>query len=248
VAVHAVQGTANNGVYVHDRRGGSRAPIAEVPAPRLRRHELDELYGVALTDALESELACLTGPQHAGVLDPGVYRRLAEDLRSNRVTVLADLTGPVLQAALSGGIDLLKLSDTELVAEGSAEDTSVGALVEALPRLRRAGADAVVASRGPAPAIVLANDQLFKICGPQVTPADPIGTGDTMLAAMAVSLACGKSLLDAMAFGAAAGALNATRRGLGTGARRQVVELARHVAVSPIVERARDTAETSRPR
>lgn len=43
VAVHAVRSAADNGVCVHDRRGGARMAVARVPAPHLRRHEIDEL-------------------------------------------------------------------------------------------------------------------------------------------------------------------------------------------------------------
>ena len=46
----------DNGVYVHDRRSGKRLRVAQVPAPALKRHELDELYGVAITDGLERGL------------------------------------------------------------------------------------------------------------------------------------------------------------------------------------------------
>ena len=187
--VRAVHGSLEKGVYVHDRRNGSRVPIAEVPAPRLDVTSSTSSTAWALTDALGSQVACLTGPQHAGGLEPSVYRRLAGDLRRNHVTVVAELTGPALPAALSAGVDVLKLSDTELDAEGWAKDTSAVSLIDARTRLRAAGARAIVASRGPEPAIALADDVFFKLGGPRVTPADPTGTGDTMVAAIAVGLA-----------------------------------------------------------
>ena len=243
VRVHAVRAAAANGVYVHDRRSGQRTSVAQVPAPRLQRHEVDELYGVALTDGLDCGVACLTGPQHAGVLEPCVYTRLAGDLRRNGTTVVADLTGPVLDAALEAGIDVLKLSDTEIVAEGWAESLELDAIVEGLAGLQRAGARAVVASRGPKPALALAADRLIELSGPRFRAADPAGTGDAMVAAISVSLARGDELVDALVFGAAAGAINATRHGLGTGSRRQVEELSRRVSVRALGHRILDSAE-----
>jgi 1-phosphofructokinase len=234
VDVHAVAGGFANGVYVHDRRSGKRRSVAQVPAPELERHELDELYGVALTDGLECGVACLTAPQHAAVLEPSVYTRLSGDLRRNGTIVVADLTGPALGAALAAGVDVLKLSEAEILAEGWAQGTHRDALVDAVFRLHDAGARNVVATRGSRSAIALAGGRLVELRGPCFTAADPGGTGDAMVAGMAVSLGRGEDLEQALAFGAAAGAINATRHGLGTGGRRQVEKLARHVSLHPL--------------
>ena len=251
VALHAVASTGDNGVYVHDRRSGVREPIAHVPAPRLRRHELDALYGIALGDALEAGVACLTGPEHDDVLDPQVYERLARDLRRNDVIVVADLTGPSLVAALNGGVDVLKLSDSELVIGGWATDDGVDALAAALVRLHGLGAAVVIASRGPRPAIVLTDGGFYRVSGPRLRAVDPSGTGDAMLAAIAVILAGERAtVMDAIVFGAAAGAVNAIRHGLGSGARRQVEQLVKHVTVDRLGEIEPDpaAARTHQPR
>jgi 1-phosphofructokinase len=63
---------------------------------------------------------------------------------------------------------------------------------------------------------------------------DERGTGDSMFAATGVGLARGLGVVDALRLGAAAGALNATRRGLGTGTRQEIERLAAHVTVHPI--------------
>ena len=141
VEVHAVAIAAANGAYIHDRRSGRRRAVIEVPAPRLQRHEVDDLYGIALADALAAGISCLTGPQHPGVLDADVYHRLASDLRRNGVTVIADLTGPALDAALQGGIDVLKLSAEELVETGWAAGATPRRSPPARALLPRRGAD-----------------------------------------------------------------------------------------------------------
>jgi 1-phosphofructokinase len=245
VRVHAVEAAAANGVYIHDRRSGKRTSVANVPAPRLQRHELDELYGVALTDGLDCGVACLTGPQHPDVLEPSLYTRLAGDLRRNGTTVVADITGPALDAALAAGVDVLKLSDNEIVAAGWAESVELEPIMDALARLQRAGARAVVASRGPEPALALADDRLIELGGPRFSAADPAGTGDAMVAALSVSLARGDELVDALVFGAAAGAINATRHGLGTGSRRQIEQLSRRITVRELADSTLDSTEST---
>jgi 1-phosphofructokinase len=70
---------------------------------------------------------------------------------------------------------------------------------------------------------------VVELVGPAFEPLDESGAGDSMFAATGVGLARGMSMLEALRLGVAAGALNATRRGLGTGTRDEIGRLAAHV-------------------
>ena len=110
VDVQSVESGASNGAYIHDRRSGERIEVAVTPAGHLGRHDVDELYGVTLASGLDADVTLLSGVQPEQILDADVYRRLAGDLRANGRTVIADLTGAPLAAALAGGLAVLKLS------------------------------------------------------------------------------------------------------------------------------------------
>lgn len=229
-------GTAN-GVYVHDRRSGERVEIVSVDSRPLTRHASDELYGVTLGAALDSDLTLITGTQPDDVLEADLYRRLARDLRTNGKHVLADLTGPALHALLRGGVELLKLSSEELVDEGFAARDQLSEIVSATKRLHKAGARNVLISRGADPAILLehgAHPNLIALATPTFEPLDHRGAGDSMFAATGVGLARGMSTRQAVRLGMAAGALNVTRRGLGTGTRQEIERLAEHVTIRSI--------------
>jgi 1-phosphofructokinase len=236
----AVDVTASNGVYLHDRRGGGRVEIARAPGRPLSRHEQDDLYGMAIGDGLTASLCLMSGVASPDIVPPSVYRRLAGDLRRNGVSVMADLSGEFLTAALDGGLDLVKVSDEELLADRLVSDTGVPAILAALAELQY-GADTAVISRGDQPAIARCRDEpIVEIVMPQLEPVDHAGAGDSMSAAIAATLARGADVLTALQVGAAAGALNVTRRGLGTGDPDVIQSLAEMVRV----RRRPDAGET----
>jgi 1-phosphofructokinase len=233
----SVRCAASNGVYIHARRADSREELARTQSRPLSRHEADELYGVALSAALDAGTAMLTGVDPATILDADVYRRLAGDLRNNGVKVIADLSGAPLEAALAGGVDVLKISEEEILAEEEARGGGEVDLWAALERLHERGAHTVLISRAEQPALVLdgTGDRYLELAGPRVESLEPRGTGDSMFAALGASLAEGQPLESALRMAMAAGCLNATRHGLGTGTRQEIEHLSHHVEITPRV-------------
>lgn len=233
VMLRAADVGAANGVYVHDRRSGERVEIVSVPGHPLARHAADELYGIALAAGLDARVTLLTGCVPDDLVEADLYRRLAGDLRANGRLVIADLTGPPLGAALEAGVDLLKLSAEELVAEGWAASVADDALRAGAEALRGAGAHRVVVTRAAAPSLLVGDGAPLELVAPRFEPLDHRGAGDSLVAAVGVGLARGAPVQEALRLGAAAGALNATRRGLGTGTRSEIEALAAHVEVRP---------------
>jgi 1-phosphofructokinase len=236
VELSSVECAASNGVYIHARRGGVREQLARTESKRLSRHEADELYGLTLSAALDAGVALLTGVDPSTVLDSEIYRRLAGDLRSNGVQVIADLAGSSLKAALAGGLDILKISEEEVLDEDIAGSSGVDDLLDALDKLHDQGAETVLISRAAEPALVLdgARGRYLELTGPRVQTLEPKGTGDSMFAALGASLADGQELDLALRLAMAAGALNATRHGLGTGTHQQIQQLSHHIAIKEL--------------
>jgi 1-phosphofructokinase len=194
---------------------------------------------VALSAALDASVALLTGVDPPTVLESEIYRRLASDLRNNGVQVIADLAGAPLKSALAGGLDLLKISEEEILAEGLARSGSTHDLLEALDRLHDAGARTVLISRAEQPALVLdgSRGRYLELTGPRVETLEPRGTGDSMFAALGAGLVSGQRLDAALRLAMAAGCLNATRHGLGTGTRQQIQQLSGHIEIQDVTPR-----------
>ncbi len=236
IEVRSVEASGSSGVYIHDRREGERRELARTLAPPLSRHEADELYGITFSAGLDARVVLLTGCDPESVLDSDLYRRLAADLRGNGLTVIADLAGTALSNALRGGLDLLKISDQELVGAGRADGPAEADVLAALWRLHEAGARTVLVSRAAEPALALDGDaeRLLRLTGPRVHAVEPRGAGDSMFAALGAALADRRDTVAAMRLAMAAGCLNATRHGLGTGTAQEIRQLSAHVLIEEL--------------
>lgn len=230
VRVHDVAGNGTSGAYVHDRRGGERETLASMPPTAIDRHELDDLYGRFLVDALAADVVLLGGPDEPGVIPADLYRRLAADLRANGKLVVADVTGGPQGAVLESGISVLKVSDEELdMADEATED-----VVAAARSLAERGADQVIVTRVEQPSIAIAGAEGWSVEPPSLHPVDHRGAGDSFTAAYAASLARGRPPEHALRHAAAAGALNVTRHGLASGERDRIEALAEQVEIRPL--------------
>ncbi|MGN5236110.1 MULTISPECIES: PfkB family carbohydrate kinase [unclassified Rhodococcus (in: high G+C Gram-positive bacteria)] len=236
LTVHPVTTSRENGSYVHDRRGGERKVVVEVPPPPLTRHETDDLFSASLAAAMAADVAIIGGPHCDEAVPVEVYRRLCADLSALNIPVVADLSGPTLTAALEGGVTVLKVSHEDLIEDGLAPSDHVDDLVATMRRLHDEGAETVVVSRAGDPAIALCDGELWEVETPPVQIVDHHGAGDSMTAGFAAAFATGKPDVEALRLGAAAGAVNVTRRGLATGHAGAVARMAENVQVRRMKE------------
>lgn len=228
----AVPVRASNGGYVHDRREGQRRFVGgQDPAP-LSRHDLDDLYSATLAAGLASSICVLGGPHPTAPSVPAdMYRRLASDLMSNGVPVVADLSGEQQAAVLQGGVAVLKTSEEDLIHDGRLGSGASDDDLVAVMRDLGAGAETVVVTRQDRPAVVVRGDVVWLATGPTVEAIDPSGAGDSLTAGMAAGLAEGQSFEGALRLGMAAATLNVTRRGLASGAADAIRSLAPQVEI-----------------
>ena len=83
------------------------------------------------------------------------------------------------------------------------------------------------------------DDDWYSVEVPQMSVVDVRGAGDSMTAAFAVAVGAGMSAIDGLQLGGAAGAVNVTRHGLGSGRAEAIEQIRGNVGV-----RALEPAET----
>ncbi len=229
IELRLVETGAASGAYLHDRRGGERVPIAQSAAMPPSRHEIDELFSSTVAAALDSAVLAMCGPFPGESLPLELYGSLVADVKANGTPVVVDLSPPRLDSALEGGPDLVKINDWELArfVEGPVDTDE--RMRGAAQRLLEAGAGAAIVTRAEAPAMVLRGDDAWELVPPRFERGAREGCGDSMMGGLAACMAVGLEWEETLRTGAAAGAANFLRHGLGSGSRKVVEDLARKV-------------------
>ncbi|TAK65648.1 MAG: ribokinase [Dehalococcoidia bacterium] len=137
--------------------------------------------------------------------------------RRARDAGVATLLNPAPAAAVPD--ELIELADVivpnliEARTLTGIEGESVDAAFAMAAELRRRGPRTAVVTLGGDGAVVVDERTTRRVPAFRVQAVDTVGAGDTFCAALAVALAEGRELADAVAFACAAGALATTRHG-----------------------------------
>jgi 1-phosphofructokinase len=234
VELRLVETAGPSGSYLHDRRSGEREPLAQSAGQPPSRHEVDDLFSVACAAALEADVLALCGAFPAEALPLEVYGKLVADVRANGIPVVVDLSPPRLESALEGRPELVKINDWELASYVKGPVDTEARTRAALERLLEAGAGAAIVTRAEAPALVVRGEEAWELVPPRFERGSREGCGDSMMGALAACMAAGREWEETLRIGAAAGAANFLRHGLGSADRTVVEELAGRVELRQI--------------
>lgn len=192
-------------VNVTDLSNGSEYRFI-VPGPQLGITEWQECLKTLqrLSPAPDYVVASGTLPAGAPV---DFYARLAALATEMNFRLVVDSSGEPLRYAATKGTFLLKPNVRELAyiaGQVPASDADVEAAARFLVTARSVGA--VVVSTGAAGALLVEANGATRIAAPLVPIASRIGAGDSLVAGIAIALARGGTLEEAVRYGVAAGA------------------------------------------
>jgi 1-phosphofructokinase len=229
IGLSLVETSEASGCYLHDRRSGERVPLAQSAAMPASRHEVDDLFSVACAAALDADVLAVCGPYPDAALPLEIYGKLVADVRANGTPSLVDLSSPRLDSALEGKPELVKINDWQLASFVSGPVDGDARLRTAAERLLESGAATAIVTRAEEPAMVLRGDEAWTLVPPRFERGAREGCGDAMMGALAACMAQGRDWEETLRIGAAAGAANFLRNGLGSANRATVEKLAQRV-------------------
>jgi tagatose 6-phosphate kinase len=176
----------------------------------LTSSEVREVLRSFRLDLRKADLVILTGTVPKGCGDD-FYAHLVDESARCGVRVLIDTQKAQLRNALKRRPFLVRINQDELTAATGIECAGRKSILSAVGKLMRRGPQWAVISDGAKGIYV---SEATGIRASTFTPLrvkakNPIGSGDAMLAGIAVGLAGGRSVPDAVQFGAACGVANA---------------------------------------
>ncbi len=240
VELRLIETGAASGAYIHDRRSGERVPVAQSASLPPSRHEIDSLFSATCAAALDADVLALCGPYPGEALPLEIYGNLVADVRGNGTPVIVDLSSPRLDSALEGKPDLVKINDWELAGYVSGPVDTEARMRAAIERLLEAGAGAAIVTRAEEPAMVVRGAEAWELIPPRFERGAREGCGDSMMGGLAAAMAAGASWEETLRTGAAAGAANFLRHGLGSADHGVVEDLARRIELRPSRPRTRE--------
>jgi len=169
-------------------------------SPALRKAEV-----AAVMSAFEKELSGVGMVVLSGTVPVGCgedfYARLARRARRSGVVVVVDTQRQQLMNVVREKPVLVKINRAELATATRERSVAAG--------VRQLGVECAVISDGARTVRVFEGTKRWSVQPPRVEALNPIGSGDAMLAGIAVGLARGKTLVEAVRLGVACGAANA---------------------------------------
>ena len=196
-----------------EKGSGGVTEIVEKAGEVCAGTETEMLSQVDLLARKAAVIVCIgTLPLGLGV---GFYADIAERAAHHGIPVIVDAQGQHLVAALPCRPFLVKPNRYEIGAATGMDTSTEEGLFQAVARLHELGAQNVVVTDGPRGVFFSDGNSMSVFQPPCVHARNPIGSGDSLAAGIAVGLARGGSIRDAVLHGIACGVANAMGDGYG---------------------------------
>jgi 1-phosphofructokinase family hexose kinase len=212
---------------------GGTATSLYGPGPSVREEQLEALRAVVCSWLQSSRVLVLAGSLPPGA-SAGVYASYISAARALKIPVLLDADGEALRQGIAAGPDLIKpnLAEAERLLGRALPDLASAA--QGARELSLRGIPYVVLSMREQGALCAAGEQVWRVMPPRIKRRSTVGSGDSMVAGLALTLARGGDLLDGLKLGAAAGAATAASPGTSLGTAEEVAALLHEVQVEPL--------------
>lgn len=163
----------------------------------------------------EATLIIASGSLPRG-LPADIYRIIGEMAQSANIPFILDTSGEALKLSIEGKPFLIKPNKEEICQYAGKQDLTLEEMITEAKKICSSGIKYVLISLGAEGAILVGNNTILHAKIPEIPVVNPVGSGDSMVAAMAYALQKQYSLEECLRWACACGMSNAMEDVTGT--------------------------------
>lgn len=203
------------------------------PGPAVDAEDLEALDGLLRFWLQAGRVLVLAGSLPIGVR-ADLYADYIRAAREKGLKTVLDADGEPFRLGLAERPSLIKpnMEEAERLLGRSLPD--LAAVVQGARDLVQRGIETVVISMGAAGAVCAQQDRVWRALPPAVEKRSTVGSGDSLVAGLALALARDQSIVEGLRLGTAAGAATAMTTGTSLGTAAEVAALAPQVVIEEL--------------
>nr|WP_263324379.1 1-phosphofructokinase [Neobacillus sp. Marseille-Q6967] len=155
----------------------------------------------------KSDVVTISGSVPKGV-DANIYSRLVRMVKEKGKKVILDTSGDLLKEGINACPTMIKPNRDEIQALLNQSVNDWDEMIAGARKLQSIGIQFVVVSLGRDGALVVTEDSIYHGKPPRLQPINTVGSGDSMVAALAVGLAREYSIEEMLRYAIAVSAAN----------------------------------------
>lgn len=200
-----VAGETRFNLNVIDASGASTELLE--PGPIIAPADLERLIDLVGGLARRADAVTLNGSVPQGV-PTAIYAELTARIREAGTPVVLDTSAELLRVGIEARPTVVKPNGQEIAQILGRPTTGLRDVADAAVAIRRRGIRWVVVSLGGDGALLASEEGVFRGTPPTIEVANPVGSGDTMVGALAVALVRAMGPAEALAFAMARASAN----------------------------------------
>ncbi|OOM16426.1 1-phosphofructokinase family hexose kinase [Clostridium saccharobutylicum] len=143
------------------------------------------------------------------------YRNLIELANAQGKKFLLDTSGELLKEGIKGKPYFIKPNRDEIEALTGRKINSIGDAINEIKEFQKRGIKFVAISLGEQGSIAGCEGKFYKVTVPKVNAVNPVGSGDSYVAGIAVSIKRGYDMIHTLKYASACGTANAVEKETG---------------------------------
>ncbi|MEF3302631.1 1-phosphofructokinase [Paenibacillus sp. GYB003] len=184
------------------------------PGPTLTASHVEAMKEKVKLLAAQSAIVAFSGSLPKGV-PATLYAELVEIAKAQGAEAFLDTSGEALVEGVKAKPAFIKPNEDEIDKLLGRKPERESELHDCVRRLTEQGIGCVVVTLGASGSLAGCGGKLYRIRAPRIDAVNPVGSGDSFVAGMAVALAAGEPIERALALATAAGTANALNRQAG---------------------------------